>query len=150
MLFTIGKIQKESEEFQIGDTVESQREEKSIYNQAITKPKEPCVALDVDEQKKNVEEHKVMKARTSRTKCCCQHKWPLFLILIVKLIAQNSYYHYCHQQTSSYINDVALQQDVIASYVIFAARTLQNSRSSFLQPGENDADNKRSKIDVFL
>ena len=91
-----------------------------------------------------------MKARISRTKCCCQHEWPLFLILIVKLIAQNSYYHYCHLHTSSYINGVALQQDVIASYVIFAAPTLGNSRSSFLQPGENDADNKRSKIDVFL
>jgi len=91
-----------------------------------------------------------MKARISRTKCCCQHEWPLFLILIVKLIAQNSYYHYCHLQTSSYINGVALQQDVIASYVIFAASTLENSRSNFLQPGEKDADNKRSKIDVFL
>lgn len=107
--------------------MESERE-KAFSNQFITKLKEIGVALDVAKQKKNVDEQNVNESNDSKDKVqLAMQMESLFMILILKFIAQNSYYHYCLLQSGSYL------MEVTAHYVGFATSTLQYSRLSFCQ-----------------
>lgn len=102
-LFSKGQILQETNAFQTDNDLESERE-KAFSNQFITKLKEICVTLDVAKQKKNVDEQNVNESKDSKDKVqLAMQMESLFMILILKFIAQNSYYHYCLLQSGSYL-----------------------------------------------
>ncbi|KAG6737670.1 hypothetical protein POTOM_059198 [Populus tomentosa] len=92
----------------IDNDLESERE-KAFSNQFITKLKEICVTRDVAKQKKNDDEQNVNESKDSKDKVqLAMQMESLFMILILKFIAQNSYYHYCLLQSGSYLMEVTL------------------------------------------
>ncbi|KAG6738584.1 hypothetical protein POTOM_058204 [Populus tomentosa] len=92
----------------IDNDLERERE-KAFSNQFITKLKEICVTLDVPKQKKNDDEQNVNESKDSKDKVqLAMQMESLFMILILKFIAQNSYYHYCLLQSGSYLMEVTL------------------------------------------